>query len=108
MPDKIKLVGDEYEVIDSNGIVIVYKHGQIDYRRTDDVIGNDFVLSLVQTIETLLEKTNPQQSTSKNKYCVEQGHNMYLVWQKDNGESVYGDHKCSRCGYVEAFQSDYT
>ena len=39
--------------------------------------------------------------------CKYLGHVMYKVAEKDNGRSVFGEHKCSRCGYVEPFQFDY-
>lgn len=40
-------------------------------------------------------------------FCFIFGHRMYKVCGIDNGHSKYGDHKCSRCGYVESFQCDY-
>lgn len=44
---------------------------------------------------------------TKEHQCYENGHSFYLVCEIDNGRSKYGDHKCSRCGYVESFQYDY-
>lgn len=39
--------------------------------------------------------------------CSERGHNMFLVWSKDNEKSIFGVHKCSRCGYEYEFQYDF-
>lgn len=44
---------------------------------------------------------------NKEHRCYEKGHSFYLVCEIDNGRSKYGDHKCSRCGYIEPFQYDY-
>jgi hypothetical protein len=43
----------------------------------------------------------------KSHICFEKGHSMFLVTEIDNGRSKYGDHKCSRCGWVDSFQYDY-
>lgn len=43
----------------------------------------------------------------ENHICFTKGHSMYLVTEIDNGRSKYGQHKCSRCGYIEGFQYDY-
>jgi len=43
----------------------------------------------------------------KSHICFDKGHNMFLVTEIDNGRSKYGDHKCSRCGWVDSFQYDY-
>jgi hypothetical protein len=44
---------------------------------------------------------------SPDHICFDKGHAMYKVCRINNGRSVYGEHKCSRCGYVEPFQFDY-
>ena len=44
---------------------------------------------------------------SKDHICFKLGHNMYKVCEINNGMSIFGDHKCSRCGYIEPFQYDY-
>ncbi len=44
---------------------------------------------------------------TKDHQCFELGHNMYLMAQRDNGRSLYGIHKCSRCGHEEHFQYDH-
>jgi hypothetical protein len=44
---------------------------------------------------------------SPDHICFDTGHTMYEVCRIDNGRSVYGEHKCSRCGHVEPFQFDY-
>jgi len=43
----------------------------------------------------------------KSHICFDKGHSMFLVTEIDNGRSKYGDHKCSRCGWVDSFQYDY-
>jgi len=43
----------------------------------------------------------------KRHICFDKGHSMFLVTEIDNGSSKYGDHKCSRCGWVDSFQYDY-
>jgi hypothetical protein len=45
---------------------------------------------------------------NKGHICFERGHNMFLVVEIDNGRSKYGEHKCSRCGFVDSFQYDYS
>ena len=43
----------------------------------------------------------------KSHICFDKGHSMFLLTEIDNGRSKYGDHKCSRCGWVDSFQYDY-
>ena len=44
---------------------------------------------------------------SPKEICKQEGHAMFLLYKQDNGGSVWGQHKCSRCGYEEDFQCDY-
>lgn len=57
---------------------------------------------------------NAEQKPLDNSYplesdhpCFKEGHAMYKVAEINNGYSIYGEHKCSRCGYVEPFQFDH-
>ena len=55
-------------------------------------------------------KQNPHDGSlplNNSHICFDKGHNMFLVTEIDNGRSKYGDHKCSRCGWVDSFQYDY-
>jgi len=44
---------------------------------------------------------------TEDHMCFNNGHAFYLVCQVDNGRSIFGEHKCSRCGHIEPFQFDY-
>lgn len=44
---------------------------------------------------------------NKKHMCFKNGHNMFKLCEKDNGRSIFGTHKCSKCGYEEDFQYDY-
>lgn len=52
-------------------------------------------------------KTSGELPLMRDHICYDKGHNMFLVTEIDNRYSKYGDHKCSRCGYIESFQYDY-
>lgn len=43
----------------------------------------------------------------KRHMCFKLGHNMFKLYERDNGRSIFGTHKCSRCGHEEDFQYDY-
>ncbi len=40
--------------------------------------------------------------------CKKHGHNMYSVYIMNNSRSHWGQHRCSRCGYEEEWQYDFT
>ena len=54
-----------------------------------------------------LESENEALKKDIDTYCYQVGHVMYKVTERDNGQSIYGEHKCSRCGIMEPFQFDY-
>ncbi|MBB5334497.1 hypothetical protein [Chryseobacterium koreense] len=66
-------------------------------------------LKLIKPRQPYLPQTNVSGSLplDKSHICFDKGHNMFLVTEIDNGRSKYGDHKCSRCGWVDSFQYDY-
>jgi hypothetical protein len=80
------------------------------YEHKDTITNSDTPVS-----KTFLENTKlSQQETlhgslplDKRHICFDKGHSMFLVTEIDNGSSKYGDHKCSRCGWVDSFQYDY-
>lgn len=39
--------------------------------------------------------------------CKLLGHVMFSVFTNMNHRSKWGEHKCSRCGYIETWQYDY-
>lgn len=44
----------------------------------------------------------------KRIICYLFGHNYFKVFEKDNGYSQWGDHRCSRCGHTYKYQNDYS
>ena len=52
-----------------------------------------------------------KEETMKVKFqkwlCFWFGHRMYSMYEIDNGQSKFGEHKCSRCGYKDSWQYDY-
>ena len=67
----------------------------------------ELTLAIVRTQQLLLADVSGALPLDKSHICFDKGHNMFLVTEIDNGRSKYGDHKCSRCGWVESFQYDY-
>lgn len=54
--DKISLYDGKYEVVNNNGTLTIYRHGELWESAMDMYKGNGFVLALVQKIEELLDK----------------------------------------------------
>ena len=52
-----------------------------------------------------------KEETMKRKFqewlCYWFGHAMYSLYEIDNGQSKWGEHKCSRCGHKDSWQYDY-
>ena len=44
---------------------------------------------------------------TKEHICFDKGHAYFIVTAIDNGSSVYGHYKCSRCGHEDNYQYDY-
>ena len=44
---------------------------------------------------------------TKEHICFDKGHAYFIVTAIDNGSSVYGHYKCSRCGHEVNYQYDY-
>ena len=44
---------------------------------------------------------------TKDHICFDKGHAYFIVTSIDNGSSVYGHYKCSRCGHEDNYQYDY-
>lgn len=43
----------------------------------------------------------------KGHICFDNGHAYFIVTKIDDGRSVYGHYKCSRCGHEDHYQYDY-
>jgi len=39
--------------------------------------------------------------------CFDKGHSMFAVYTIHNWRSSFGEHKCSRCGFIESWQYDF-
>jgi hypothetical protein len=53
------------------------------------------------------KKADGNMPLDKSHICFERGHNFFLIFERDNGRSKYGEHTCSRCGHIYQFQFDY-
>ncbi len=43
----------------------------------------------------------------KKLICYLFGHSNFIITKIDNGRSVFGNYKCSRCNKEEMYQYDY-
>lgn len=54
-----------------------------------------------------LQTVNGEFPLKKEHICFDKGHSYFIVTTIDNGKSVYGHYKCSRCGHEDSYQYDY-
>ncbi len=64
-PELISLCGGKYSVKNNNGVLEVYRHGERWPEKEKQLIGDGFVLALVQEIEELKEKLGLQRGNGR-------------------------------------------
>ncbi len=67
---------------------------------------NDAQPVSIYTMQKWIKEAEALEDKIKD-HCFQVGHTMYKVTEIDNGQSIIGEHQCSRCDYVIPFQFDY-
>lgn len=106
MNGKIELLDGKYHVINNNGMLSTFRYGSPWESMDRNLIGNGFVLSLVQKIEDLqdilLEENHYDgiDSGLKPHECMQCGSVSKVTESKARLNKIYKRRKCNHCGYM--------